>query len=142
MPRRARSLAAMTISLQHCYIAFDDAEKALAFYRDALGFDVANDVDMGGGMRWITLAAAPDVSIVLTPVGAGESDADRETLADLLAKGVLPGVVLASDDLDADFARVEAAGADIVQEPMDQPWGARDAAFRDPAGNLLRMAQR
>ncbi len=133
----------MTITLQHSYIAFDDAEAALVFYRDVLGFEVSNDVDMGGGMRWITLApAGSPVSIVLTPVGAGESDADRETLADLLAKGVLPGVVLATDDLDGDFARIEASGADIVQEPTEQPWGARDAAFRDPAGNMIRLAQR
>lgn len=133
----------MTISLQHCYIAFDDAEAALVFYRDVLGFPVTQDVDMGGGMRWITVTpAGSDVSIVLTPVGAGESDADREVLADLLAKGVLGGVVLSTDDLDGDFARIAESGADIQQEPTDQPWGARDAAFRDPAGNLLRLAQR
>ena len=73
--------------------------------------------------------------------GSGESDADREILADLLAKGVLPGAVLATDDLDADFERIAASGADIQQEPMDQPWGVRDAAFRDPAGNHLRLTQ-
>jgi predicted enzyme related to lactoylglutathione lyase len=132
----------MTIRIQHSYIAFDDAEAALAFYRDVIGFEVSKDVDMGGGMRWITLApAGSDVSVVLTPVGAGESDADRETMADLLAKGVLGGLVLATDDLDADFERIAASGADIVQEPMDQPWGVRDAAFRDPAGNQLRLTQ-
>jgi len=133
----------MTITIQHSYIAFDDAEAALVFYRDVLGMPVTKDVDMGGGMRWITLTpAGGDVSIVLTPVGAGESDADRETMADLLAKGVLPGVVLGTDDLDADFERIAASGADIVQEPMEQPWGVRDAAFRDPAGNQLRLTQR
>ncbi|MGN6271979.1 MAG: VOC family protein [Protaetiibacter sp.] len=132
----------MTIRIQHSYIAFDDADAALAFYRDVVGFEVQNDVDMGGGMRWITLApAGQDVSVVLTPVGAGESDADRETMADLLAKGVLGGLVLATDDLDGDFERIAASGADIVQEPMDQPWGVRDAAFRDPAGNQLRLTQ-
>jgi uncharacterized glyoxalase superfamily protein PhnB len=132
----------MTIRIQHSYIAFDDAEAALAFYRDVIGFEVSKDVDMGGGMRWITLApAGSDVSVVLTPVGAGESDADRETMADLLAKGVLGGLVLATDDLDRDFERIAASGADIVQEPMDQPWGVRDAAFRDPAGNQLRLTQ-
>ena len=132
----------MTISLQHSYIPFDDAEAALVFYRDVIGFEVTKDVDMGGGMRWITVApAGSSVSFVLTPVGAGESGADREVLADLLAKGSLGGVVLATDDLDADFARIEASGADIVQEPMDQPWGVRDAAFRDPAGNQLRLTQ-
>src|SRR5690606_40992722 len=79
----------MTISSQHSYIAFDDADAALTFYRDVVGFEVSNDVDMGGGMRWITLnPVGQDVSIVLTPVGAGESDADREVMADLLAKGV------------------------------------------------------
>ena len=132
----------MTIRIQHSYIAFDDADAALAFYRDVVGFEVQNDVDMGGGMRWITLApAGSEVSVVLTPVGAGESDADRETMADLLAKGVLAGVVLETDDLDGDFERIAASGADVVQEPMDQPWGARDAAFRDPAGNQLRISQ-
>ncbi|MCS0498768.1 VOC family protein [Protaetiibacter mangrovi] len=132
----------MTIRIQHSYIAFDDAEAALGFYRDVVGFEVSNDVDMGGGMRWITLApAGSDVSIVLTPVGAGESDADREVMADLLAKGVLGGLVLATDDLDADFERIAASGADVIQEPMDQPWGVRDAAFRDPAGNQLRLTQ-
>ncbi|AYF97443.1 VOC family protein [Protaetiibacter intestinalis] len=133
----------MTIRIQHSYIAFDDAEAALVFYRDVVGFEVTRDVDMGGGMRWITLApAGSEVSVVLTPVGAGESDADRETLADLLAKGVLAGLVLSTDDLDGDFERIAASGADIVQEPMDQPWGVRDAAFRDPAGNQLRLTQR
>jgi predicted enzyme related to lactoylglutathione lyase len=132
----------MTIRIQHSYIAFDDADAALAFYRDVVGFEVSNDVDMGGGMRWITLnPVGQDVSIVLTPVGAGESDADREVVADLLAKGVLGGIVLATDDLDADFERIAASGADIMQEPMDQPWGVRDAAFRDPAGNQLRLTQ-
>lgn len=132
----------MTISIQHSYIPFDDAEAALVFYRDVLGFEVRQDVDMGGGQRWITVApVGGDVSIVLTPVGAGESDADREVLADLLAKGVLAGVVLATDDLDGDFERIVASGADIQQEPMDQPWGVRDAAFRDPAGNHLRLTQ-
>ena len=132
----------MTIRIQHSYIAFDDADAALTFYRDVVGFEVSNDVDMGGGMRWITLnPAGQDVSIVLTPVGAGESDTDREVMADLLAKGVLGGIVLATDDLDADFERIAASGADIMQEPMDQPWGVRDAAFRDPAGNQLRLTQ-
>lgn len=132
----------MTIRIQHSYIAFDDADAALSFYRDVVGFEVTGDVDMGGGMRWITLnPVGQDVSIVLTPVGAGESDADREAMADLLAKGVLGGLVLATDDLDADFERIAASGADVVQEPMDQPWGVRDAAFRDPAGNQLRLTQ-
>lgn len=132
----------MTIRIQHSYIPFDDAEAALAFYRDVLGFEVTNDVDMGEGMRWITVTpAGSEVSIVLTPVGAGESEADRRAMAELLAKGVLGGLVLATDDLDGDFERVASAGADIVQEPMDQPWGVRDAAFRDPAGNQLRLTQ-
>jgi|SRR5690606_10723784 len=132
----------MTIKIQHSYIPFDDAEAALVFYRDVLGFEVSNDVDMGGGMRWITVTPrGSEVSIVLTPVGAGESDEDRATMAELLAKGVLGGLVLASDDLDGDFERIASSGADIVQEPMDQPWGVRDAAFRDPAGNQLRLTQ-
>jgi len=133
----------MTITIQHSYIAFDDAEAALVFYRDVLGMPVTQDVDMGGGMRWITVTPGDaGVSLVLTPVGAGESDADRATMADLLAKGVLPGVVLGTDDLDGDFERIAASGAEIMQEPMDQPWGVRDAAFRDPAGNQVRLTQR
>ncbi|MFT4028502.1 MAG: VOC family protein [Protaetiibacter sp.] len=132
----------MTISLRNSFVYVDDPAAALAFYRDVLGFEVRMDVDRGGGMRWLTMApVGGDVTVVLTPVTAGVSAEDGATLADLLAKGVLAGLVLASDDLDADFERIAASGADVIQEPMDQPWGARDAAFRDPAGNQLRISQ-
>ncbi len=132
----------MTIRLRNSFLYVDDPAAALEFYRDVLGFEVLMDVDQGGGMRWITVAhPGADASIVLTPVTAGVSEEDGATLADLLAKGVLAGVVLETDDLDADFERVAASGADIIQEPMDQPWGARDAAFRDPSGNQLRISQ-
>ena len=132
----------MTISLRNSFLYIDDPAAALDFYRDVLGFEVRMDVDQGGGMRWITVApVGSDTAIVLTPVTAGVSEEDGATLADLLAKGVLAGVVLETDDLDGDFERIAASGADVVQEPMDQPWGARDAAFRDPAGNQLRISQ-
>ncbi len=132
----------MTIRLRNSFLYVDDPEAALGFYRDVLGFEVLLDVDQGGGMRWITVAPpGAETSIVLTPVTAGVSDEDGATLADLLAKGVLAGVVLETDDLDAAFERIAASGADIMQEPMDQPWGVRDAAFRDPAGNHLRISQ-
>ncbi|GED98433.1 glyoxalase [Gordonia crocea] len=114
----------------------------MAFYRDVLGFDVRLDVG-GGTMRWITVGPPnqPDTAIVLHPPGVGNdvTDEEREVLQRLIAKGSYFGVNLSTDDLDATFAAIEAAGADIVQEPMEQDWGARDAAVRDPAGNMIRI---
>jgi catechol 2,3-dioxygenase-like lactoylglutathione lyase family enzyme len=134
----------MDVQLQNCFLAVDDHDKAIAFYRDALGFEVRNDVS-AYGMRWTTLGSPsqPGVSIVLEPPAAdpGISPADREALADLLAKGLLGRVVLTTDDVDATFDHVQATGAEVVQEPMDQPYGVRDCAFRDPAGNLIRINQ-
>ncbi len=134
----------MDVRVQNCFLSVDDHEKAIAFYRDALGFEVRNDVS-AYGMRWVTLGAPsqPEVSIVLEPPAAdpGISPSDREAIADLLAKGILGRVNLWTSDLEATFERVQAAGADIVQEPMDQFWGARDCAVRDPAGNLIRITQ-
>ncbi|WP_405494780.1 VOC family protein [Streptomyces sp. NBC_00096] len=134
----------MTIKLAQCFIAVDDHDKALAFYRDALGMEVRNDVAFEG-MRWVTVGSPvqPDVEIVLEPPLAdpGASPADRRTMAELLAKGVLRGVIFSTDDVDATFERVRAAGAEVVQEPADQPYGVRDCAFRDPAGNLVRFNQ-
>ncbi|MFF6788920.1 VOC family protein [Streptomyces filamentosus] len=134
----------MDINLHQCFLAVDDHEAALGFYRDALGFEVRKDVDFGG-MRWVTLRspAQPDVEIVLEPPLAdpNATDEDRKAVTELLAKGLLRGVNLRTADVDAAFEKVRAAGADVLQEPVDQPYGVRDCAFRDPAGNMIRIAQ-
>ncbi|MFI8187271.1 VOC family protein [Streptomyces sp. NPDC085946] len=134
----------MDINLSQCFIAVDDHDKAIAFYRDVLGLEVRNDVGFEG-MRWVTVGspAQPDVDIVLEPPLAdpGASAADREAVAGLLAKGLLRGVIFRTDDCDATFERIAAAGAEVLQEPTDQPYGVRDCAFRDPAGNMLRFSQ-
>ena len=133
----------MELKLLNCFLAVDDHEKAIAFYRDALGFEVRNDV-RAYGMRWTTIGppSQPDINIVLEPPAAdpGISPKDREALNDLLAKGLLRGVNLATPNVDEVFERVQATGADVVQEPMDQSYG-RDCAFRDPAGNMIRIIQ-
>ncbi|MFH8842795.1 VOC family protein [Streptomyces sp. NPDC017868] len=133
-----------TIKLSQCFITVDDADKALTFYRDALGLDVRNDVGYEG-MRWVTLGSPeqPDVAVVLeTPLpDPGASEADRKAVTDLLAKGLLRGVVFSTQDVDATFERVRAAGGEVLQEPVDQHYGVRDCAFRDPAGNMIRFAQ-
>jgi uncharacterized glyoxalase superfamily protein PhnB len=134
----------MDLKVQNSFLKVDDPDKAIAFYRDALGFEVRNDVGYGD-MRWVTVGppSQPDVSIVLEPPVAdpGTSDADRTAIGDLLAKGLLGGLVLTTADLERTFEHVEATGADVVQEPMDQDWGVRDFAVRDPAGNLIRVGQ-
>ncbi|GAA3306114.1 VOC family protein [Streptomyces cinereospinus] len=134
----------MDITLAQCFIAVDDPDAAIAFYRDVLGLEVRSDVGFEG-MRWVTVGSPgqPDVSIVLEPplAGPNASPADRQTMAELLAKGLLRGVIFATDDCDATFERISAAGGEVLQEPMDQPYGVRDCAFRDPAGNLLRFTQ-
>ena len=134
----------MDIKLSQCFIAVDDHDKALAFYRDVLGLEVRNDVGFEG-MRWVTVGAPsqPDVEIVLEPPLAhpNASPADKEIMAELLAKGLLRGVIFRTDDCDATFERIRAAGAEVLQEPIDQPYGVRDCAFRDPSGNLLRFSQ-
>ncbi|MFD7922611.1 VOC family protein [Streptomyces sp. NPDC059740] len=134
----------MDIKLSQCFIAVDDHDKALAFYRDALGLEVRNDVGFEG-MRWVTVGSPsqPDVEIVLEPPLAdpNAAPADREAMAELLAKGLLRGVIFRTDDCDATFERIRAAGAEVLQEPIDQPYGVRDCAFRDPAGNMLRFTQ-
>ncbi len=140
----ARSVKSMDIKLSQCFIAVDDHDKALAFYRDALGMEVRNDVGFEG-MRWVTVGspAQPDVEIVLEPPLADPNApaADRQTMAELLAKGMLRGVILTSDDVDGAFEKVRAAGGEVLQEPIDQPYGVRDCAFRDPSGNMLRITQ-
>ncbi|MFJ7751282.1 VOC family protein [Arthrobacter sp. NPDC097144] len=132
------------LSIHYAFLPHTNAEAALGFYRDILGFEVRNDVGYED-MRWITVGPAghPETSIVLQPPAAdpGITDDERRTILELIAKGVYASVTLASEDLDGLFARMEAAGADVVQEPIDQDYGVRDCAFRDPAGNLIRINQ-
>jgi catechol 2,3-dioxygenase-like lactoylglutathione lyase family enzyme len=132
----------MNISLQYCHITVNDTDESLAFYRDALGLEVRNDV-ASGGFRWITLGspAQPDLEIVLSEPHAGRSQADGDALQELMTKGVLTQLVFRTDDLDAAFERVLASGAEVLQEPIEQPWGPRDCAFRDPSGNMVRISQ-
>jgi catechol 2,3-dioxygenase-like lactoylglutathione lyase family enzyme len=132
----------MTISLQYCHITVNDLDSSLAFYRDALGLEVRNDV-ASDGFRWVTLASAaqPDLEIVLSEPHAGRSQADGDALQELLTKGVLPMIVFRAGDLGATFEKVRASGAEVLQEPIDQPWGPRDCAFRDPSGNTVRISQ-
>ena len=132
----------MTISLQYAGITVTDVDEALGFYRDALGFEVRNDV-ANGGFRWVTLGSPvqPDLSIVLSEPHAGRSQADGDALEELLVKGVLQTLVFRSDDLDASFETVRASGAEVLQEPIEQPWGPRDCAFRDPSGNTVRISE-
>ncbi|WP_436762920.1 VOC family protein [Streptosporangium sp. V21-05] len=132
----------MTIALQYCHITVNDLDESLAFYRDGLGLEVRNDV-ASGGFRWVTLGSAtqPGLEIVLSEPHAGRSQADGDALQELLTKGVLPMSVFSTDDLDATFERVRVSGAEVLQEPIDQPWGPRDCAFRDPSGNMVRIQQ-
>lgn len=134
----------MKINIHYAFLPHTDAEAALGFYRDALGFEVRKDVGYED-LRWITVGPVgqPETSIVLHPpaVDPGITEDEKRTILDLIAKGVYTGVTLASDDLDALFARLEAAGVDVVQEPIDQDYGVRDCSFRDPAGNLIRINQ-
>lgn len=140
--RNVVGMSSNAVTLQYVHVTVDDVDQAIAFYRDALGFDVAMDVG-GGEQRWVTLGvpAQPGLSIVLSPPAAGRSPEDAEAMARLLAKGVLPMVVFATNDLDATFERAVEAGAEVLQEPKQQDWGPRDAAFRDPAGNQVRVSQ-
>lgn len=135
----------MDITIHSSFLPQDDPEAALAFYRDTLGFEVRLDVGYEG-MRWITVGPVnqPDTSIVLSPpaVGPGLTDDERRTIVEMMAKGTYAGLVLATADIDGTFEQLQASGAEIVQEPIDQPYGVRDCAVRDPAGNLLRIQQR
>jgi predicted enzyme related to lactoylglutathione lyase len=133
----------MTVSISAVHILVEDPDAALGFYRDTLGLKVRNEVARDG-FRWITLStdSQPEIQIVLSQPHAGRSQEDGDTMAALLAKGELRPLHFSSDDLDATFEKVSGApGAEVLQEPMSQPWGARDAAVRDPAGNLLRIEQ-
>jgi len=134
----------MDLTIAQAYLPHDDPEAALAFYRDILGFEVRNDVGYRG-MRWLTVGPVgqPATSIVLHPPGAdpGVTDDERRTIAEMMAKGTYAGINLATRDLDATFERLQAGDTDVVQEPTDQPWGIRDCAIRDPAGNLIRIQE-
>jgi catechol 2,3-dioxygenase-like lactoylglutathione lyase family enzyme len=134
----------MDLIIHSTFLPADDPDKSLTFYRDALGFEVRNDVGYGG-MRWITVGPPdqPHTSIVLHPPAAdpGITDDERRTIAELMAKGSYATIVLGTTDLAGVFERVEASGAEVVQEPADQPYGVRDCAFRDPAGNMVRINQ-
>jgi uncharacterized glyoxalase superfamily protein PhnB len=132
----------MDITIHQTYLPHTDPEASLAFYRDILGFEVRNDVEYGG-MHWITVgpASQPGTSIVLTPPGAdpGITDDERRTITEMMAKGTYAGINLATADLDGTFEQLQSSDAEVVQEPTDQPWGVRDCAVRDPAGNMIRI---
>jgi catechol 2,3-dioxygenase-like lactoylglutathione lyase family enzyme len=134
----------MTITIHQSLLPHDDPDASLAFYRDALGFEVRDDVEYGG-MHWITVGPPdqPDTSIVLYPPAAtpGITDDERRTIAEMMAKGTYASINLATSDLDGIFAKLEASDAEVVQEPVEQPYGVRDCAFRDPAGNLIRIQE-
>ena len=137
-------MTGMGITIQASFLPHDDPEASLAFYRDALGFEVRNDVGQGK-MRWITVGPPdqPGTSIVLHPpaVDPGITEEERRTVAEMMAKGTYGIIVLATADLDATFARLQSGDAEVVQEPIDQPYGIRDCAFRDPAGNMVRISE-
>lgn len=133
------------ITIHSSFLPHSDAEASLAFYRDALGFEVRLDVGYED-MRWITVGppGQPSVSIVLAPPAAdpGVTDEERRVVTEMMAKGTHSAILLASTDLDTAFDKVQASGAEVVQEPMDQPYGVRDCAFRDPSGNMVRIQER
>jgi catechol 2,3-dioxygenase-like lactoylglutathione lyase family enzyme len=134
----------MNLTIHSSFLPHTDPDASLAFYRDILGFEVRNDVGYQG-MRWITIGPADqrDTSIVLHPPAIpGITEDERRTILELMAKGSYFGVNLATTDLDATFVKLEASGAEVVQEPTEQPYGVRDCAFRDPAGNMIRIQER
>ncbi len=137
-------MTAMDLSIYQTFLPHEDAQASLAFYRDLLGFEVRNDVEYNG-LHWITVgpAAQPGTSIVLHPpaVDPGITDDERRTVAEMMAKGTYAGLNLATKDVDSTFEQLQAGDAEVVQEPTDQPWGVRDCALRDPAGNMIRIFQ-
>jgi predicted enzyme related to lactoylglutathione lyase len=137
-------MTAMDITIHASFLPHDDPDASMGFYRDTLGFEVRNDVEYGG-MHWITVGPAgqPGTSIVLYPPAAspGITDDERRTIAEMMAKGTFATLLLATADLDGVFDRVQAGDAEVVQEPTNQPFGVRDCAFRDPAGNLIRIQE-
>ncbi len=134
----------VSISIHSSFLPLDDPDEALAFYRDTLGFEVRLDVGYEG-MRWITVGPTdqPGTSIVLYPPAAspGITDDERRTIAEMMAKGTFATLLLSTKDLDATFERLQAGDAEVVQEPTEQPYGVRDCAFRDPAGNMIRIQE-
>jgi catechol 2,3-dioxygenase-like lactoylglutathione lyase family enzyme len=134
----------MDITIHASYLPHDDPDASLAFYRDILGFEVRSDVEYQG-MHWITVGPGgqPGTSIVLYPPGAapGVTDDERRTIAEMMAKGTYASINLATKDLDGTFERLQASDAEVVQEPIEQPYGVRDCAFRDPAGNMIRIQE-
>jgi predicted enzyme related to lactoylglutathione lyase len=134
----------MDITIHTTFLPHDDPEESLAFYRDILGFEVRTDVG-SGRMRWITVgpSSQPDTSILLAPPAAdpGITDDERRTIVEMMAKGTYGWILLATKDLDETFEQLQAKGAEVVQEPIDQPYGVRDCAFRDPAGNHIRIQE-
>jgi uncharacterized glyoxalase superfamily protein PhnB len=137
-------VTAIDLTIHSAYLPHDDPEASLAFYRDTLGFEVRNDVEYGG-MHWITVGPPeqPGISIVLYPPAAtpGLTEDERRTVAEMMAKGTFASLNLATSDLDATFERLQSGDAEVVQEPTEQPYGLRDCALRDPAGNLLRIQE-
>ncbi|GAA2143206.1 VOC family protein [Kitasatospora kazusensis] len=137
-------MAVMDITIHTSFLPHDDPDESLAFYRDVLGFEVRADVGQGR-MRWITVGPVgqPSTSILLAPpaVDPGVTEAERRTIAEMMAKGTYGWILLATPDLDATFEKVQAGNAEVVQEPTQQPYGIRDCAFRDPAGNLVRIQE-
>ena len=135
----------LDITINASFLPHTDPEASLAFYRDSLGFEVRKDVGYEG-MRWITVGPVgqPDTSIVLNPPFAdpGITEEERRTIAEMMAKGTYTMILLATRDVDAVFERLQASDAEVVQEPTDQPYGVRDCAFRDPAGNMIRIQER
>jgi catechol 2,3-dioxygenase-like lactoylglutathione lyase family enzyme len=134
----------MDLTIHTSFLPHDDPEESLAFYRDILGFEVRGDVG-DGRMRWITVGPAdqPGTSILLAPPAAdpGITDDERQTIVEMMAKGTYGWILLATKDLDRTFEELQASGAEVVQEPIDQPYGVRDCAFRDPAGNHIRIQE-
>src|SRR5918992_1227664 len=134
----------MDITIHSSFLPQNDPDAALAFFRDTLGFEVRNDVEYNG-LHWITIGPAdqPDTAIVLYPPAAspGVTNDERNTIAEMMAKGTYAGINLATKDLDGTFDQLQAGDAEVVQEPTDQPYGLRDCAFRDPAGNLIRIQE-
>ncbi|WP_432057372.1 VOC family protein [Streptomyces sp. bgisy022] len=134
----------MDITIHSSFLPHDDPDAALAFYRDVLGFEVRNDVGYEG-MRWITVGPVgqPGTSIVLHPPAAdpGVTDDERRVIAEMMAKGTYGGIILATRDLDGTFEKLQAGDTEVVQEPTEQPYGVRDFAVRDPAGNMVRVQE-
>ncbi|HZB08242.1 MAG TPA: VOC family protein [Rubrobacter sp.] len=134
----------MDITIHYAFLPHTDPDASLVFYRDTLGFEVRNDVGYGG-MRWITVGPAdqPGTSILLGPPAAdpGVTDDERRTIAEMMAKGTYASIILATKDLDGTFEKLQASDAEVIQEPTEQPYGVRDCAFRDPAGNMVRIQE-